>query len=303
MSKLDAFEFYRNFLGHTLNDLQLLYSHLQKTTEQRIFLVGDSSLDNKHWLFENQKLQNAALVDPTFTAPACWQYEDVLTPARCVKDIAYWINALSSGETAAINCAVEMSTLERRKDRLLKQDEFVRDNIDTSDVLVVSVGGNDIALRPSNMTRFCMALLILTPTWLIRLGITPGLGHFVSLFKDATENYINRLTVKKRPQKVVVCMLYYPDKSNAAESWANRVLSLMGYDRNPSKLQAIIRRVFARATSKIEISNSKVIPLPLFTVLDGSDPNDYRERVEPSVQGGRKIASAILNSIYEAKIQ
>ena len=63
------------------------------------------------------------------------------------------------------------------------------------------------------------------------------------------------------------------------------------------KLQAIIRGVFAEATSKIRVDGVPVLALPLFDVLDGSDPADYVNRVEPSTQGGEKIARAIIEAI------
>jgi hypothetical protein len=37
-----------------------------------------------------------------------------------------------------------------------------------------------------------------------------------------------------------------------------------------------------------------VIPFPLFSILDGKDSHDYVQRVEPSSQGGEKIAQALL---------
>ena len=38
--------------------------------------------------------------------------------------------------------------------------------------------------------------------------------------------------------------------------------------------------------------------MPLFEVLDGSDTRDYVQRVEPSPQGGRKMAVALMDVIY-----
>lgn len=46
-----------------------------------------------------------------------------------------------------LNAAVEATSLnDRAFNRLLPQDAFIRNNIDKDDVLVVSVGGNDVAL-------------------------------------------------------------------------------------------------------------------------------------------------------------
>ena len=47
----------------------------------------------------------------------------------------------------------------------------------------------------------------------------------------------------------------------------------------------------------IKISGSEVIPVPFFNVLDGKTTRDYVARVEPSAQGGRKLAEYILDMI------
>lgn len=49
--------------------------------------------------------------------------------------------------------------------------------------------------------------------------------------------------------------------------------------------------------SKISIPGTEVIPVPLFNALDGKTPNDYVARVEPSSQGGRKVAEYLLDVI------
>jgi hypothetical protein len=48
---------------------------------------------------------------------------------------------------------------------------------------------------------------------------------------------------------------------------------------------------------KISIPGTEVIPVPLFNVLDGKNPRDYVARVEPSSQGGRKVAEYLLDVI------
>ena len=37
-----------------------------------------------------------------------------------------------------------------------------------------------------------------------------------------------------------------------------------------------------------------MVPFALAGVLDGKDPGDYLQRVEPSVEGGRKMGRALL---------
>ncbi len=64
-----------------------------------------------------------------------------------------------------LNTAIEESTLGNRDgDVLLAQDIFLRDNITENDYLIVSVGGNDIALRPTAMTIASMVIYLYTAT-------------------------------------------------------------------------------------------------------------------------------------------
>ena len=57
---------------------------------------------------------------------------------------------------------------------MLAQDQFVRDHIEATDTLVVSVGGNDVALRPSVATALSMLMLTRSPVSMIRSGWAPG---------------------------------------------------------------------------------------------------------------------------------
>jgi hypothetical protein len=65
---------------------------------------------------------------------------------------------------------VEATTLNERCFTLTPQDEFLRDNIGKDDVLIVSIGGNDIALRPSICTIASMAGLLCLPTSFVENG-------------------------------------------------------------------------------------------------------------------------------------
>ena len=55
--------------------------------------------------------------------------------------------------------------------------------------------------------------------------------------------------------------------------------------------------MFIHATAKIKIEGTEVIPFPLFEVLDGSNSGDYEQRVEPSPQGGQKMAKALMDAV------
>ena len=194
--------------------------------------------------------------------------------------------------------------------------------IGCQDLLIVSVGGNDIALMPCPCTiASILGLLFCMPTSLVEKGCAcgavpvddcccgcgpslcscccafpPCLGYFRHLFGTRIEKYIRSLTSKTRPAKVLVCMIYYPDERNTP-SWAGPALGVLGYNTNPAKLQLLIRKAYEEAISTIHIPGTHVVPVPLFRVLDGKDSSDYIARVEPSPTGGKKMAEFLLDMI------
>jgi len=94
---------------------------------------------------------------------------------------------------------------------------------------------------------------------------------------------------------VVVCMIYFPLEAEFSEqsSWADTQLKVLGYGRNPAQLQAAIKKVFEQGTSSVRLEGTTVIPCALFKTMDGKTKEDYTARVEPSVQGGRKMSAQL----------
>lgn len=84
-------------------------------------------------------------------------------------DISYWLNLEAEKKKfplVTINCAIEESTIGARAGcgNLLAHDIFIRDNITPADTVVVSLGGNDIALRPTFATIINMLSLVCCTT-------------------------------------------------------------------------------------------------------------------------------------------
>lgn len=233
-------------------------------------------------------------------------------------------------KATAINAAVEESSLgERACCRLLSHDLFIRNNLQSNDVVVVSVGGNDIALKPSLCTIVNMLSLVYctsnscleqctcgtalpcddyccgcTTSFLSNFMAWPcGFGYFIHLFKTRITAYVNNLISNSkgvRPKKVLICMIYYIDETPDG-SWADRFLSCVGYDSNPKKLQLMISKIYEYATKEIRLSGVEVIPVPFFVPLNGKDTNDYDSRVEPSDVGGAKLAKLIVDAMEEGR--
>lgn len=220
-SKVRSSSFYATYHGHEREHLAAVMDSLRGVHHRTaIFLAGDSSLDNKFWFND--------------TCSALNGYEHVLEPPLMKPDLAYWLNELCvrrHPELFCINTAVEASSLNSRAlGKLLHQDCFIRDKITAEDYLIVSVGGNDLALAPLLATVLNLVpLLCLTPIGLIRrgeacppnlhvdcgcygcglpgcivspCGCPPGLAYFVDLFGNRVENYVRRLIGETRPKKV-----------------------------------------------------------------------------------------------------
>merc|ERR1711920_467878 len=69
------------------------------------------------------------------------------------------------------------------------------------------------------------------------------------------------------------------------------------YSCFPRVLQYRMNLAFEYGVRMVNIPNTEVVPIALSEALDGKDTNDYLQRVEPSIQGGRKIASLVLSKL------
>ena len=294
--KINTSRFYFEWRGHTIPDIEAFHTITlsQRPGQPVIYLAGDSSFDNKHWVPSSGAGGEPLPVE----VPSI--YYSALQRPQPKPDVAFWLNHSLEDRATVLNCAVEASTLRERESDLLEHDEFIRDHIRAEDILIVSVGGNDIALKPTLATACQMLKLTwLTPRSSLQGGSAWGLGHFTNLFKNQVEAYISRLVEKQKPRAVVVCMIYYPLESGVSQqsSWADVQLKLLGYDRFPGQLQAAISKMYELATKKVQIPGVKVLPCALFKAMDGKSEEDYTDRVEPSVEGGRKIGSELMKII------
>lgn len=290
-SKIDSEKFYSEYKGHPISDLAKFraITLTERPDKPIIYLAGDSSLDNKFWIKEPLKDADPSQIPSIY-------HSTLASPMTLIPDVAYWLNHALSTRATCINTAIEESLLRERDTDLLPHDAFVRSNIRANDILVVSVGCNDIAFSPTVETSAHMFQLAwLTPRKSIEDGSAWGLPYFRNMFGTKIQTYISRLTAETKPRAVVVCMIYFPLESGRGQSgWADGKLKLLGYEKDPGQLQAAIREMYRSATEEIKVEGVEVRPCKLFEVLDGKDAVDYVERVEPSAEGGRKMAEEFL---------
>ena len=79
-----------------------------------MWFAGDSTLDNKYWLYSNGAAQTANPLERRCTATACNGYEELLDTPRMVCDVAYYCNRVVANDDGdscqgplVVNTAVE----------------------------------------------------------------------------------------------------------------------------------------------------------------------------------------------------
>jgi lysophospholipase L1-like esterase len=288
---IDTDQFYYTYHGHPVLDLVKIWNELGHNNEAErkriVWLAGDSSVDNKYWILGER-------VQPVNGYDKLLEYS--------VPDVAYHLNNEISKhglDWLCINCAVEESRIIDRKAKLLPQDKVIQELLRPDDVLIISLGGNDIALKPTCQTVWSLLRAVVWNNNIdsIRKGTAPGLQHLKNLFSKKIEDVLNQITSKVKPKLILVCMIYNPDKNNKQQSWANFPLRILGYDSKPEKVIALIDAAFEIATSTIQIEGIRVVPVALNKVLDGNDTSLYIQRVEPSSAGGRQMAKLLIKTI------
>jgi len=314
-----AQDFYAEHCGHPYSYLKLIHLYLKRTKSQFIWLVGDGTIDNKHWLYTMNKKKLGAMHHEDYTRDAVNGYGDVLNPRRMVMDVNYWMNVeleKIAPHMASINFAIDETGVSERVDdikgwvktskaKMKPQDQHVIDYVGPRDTIVCSVGGFDIAGWPSSKTiGSIISVLGLGNEKTISDGTAMGMAQLIKIFKDKTQAYIELLTSKTRPKRVVISMVYYLDENADFQGWASNTFSIVGASAasrlDLNKLRLIVKSVYKLATCQIKIPGIEIIPCPLFDVLDGKDSRDYACFTQPSIQGSGKIARKYIQVLAQS---
>lgn len=189
---ISSYAFYENYYGHLITHLR----EILKLPRNKIYLAGDSTFDNKKWVSENK-------------SKAINGYENILDPPEMVMDVSYFVNLLQK-DYVCINAAQEEASI-GEKNILTANDQFILENIKEEDILIVSIGGNDVVLKPSAQTILNFGLLLLMNTSeSISQNPKEKLKFILNIFKEEQEKYIRKLISKRKPKKIIICGVYYP---------------------------------------------------------------------------------------------
>jgi hypothetical protein len=202
--------FYENEFGHKKEDLNFLYGKIyEDRAREFIFLAGDNTFDNKI-------LNNLETVEINDVDKKLRGYEKVFS--KCKPDVAYQMNKLLISNTiqrepiACINCASKNNKIGLKyinnKKIVNTQEEFIQEKISENDILIVSIGLNDI-VEPLE-----------TEENLMKGDYNQnGYPYFNDLFSNKLEKYIRTLydNIERQPKSIIICLpylLYNKDNTN-----------------------------------------------------------------------------------------
>lgn len=92
-------------------------------------------------------------------------------------------------------------------------------------------------------------------------------------------------------------MIYYPNEADIS-GWAANFLNSLDYANNPKTLQNLIDFLYKEGTKKIQIPGAKITPIELSEALDKKSSSDYLQALEPSAEGGRKLAKLFIDTLF-----
>lgn len=278
--------FYNNYYGHLNDHINILQEKFNKN--KIIYFVGDSILDNKSYTLQYQE-------------DAVNGYENIIDNKKMCPDVSYWLNKFlfdNNKDYKVINCAVEEACVEEKMNSLNSKDMRVQSYIKKEDILVVSLSGNDLSLKMSLSNKLRMAKLIyMTSKADIQKNPNVHLDFMITICKNQLQTYIEKLTQNAVPSKIIICSIIYPCIDTTQSSWANTILSLINYNKDPEMIQMIIDLIFEHGIKQINIPGSQMEFLNLSKLVDCNNPNLYVQRVEPSKKGGYCIAKGIYDTI------
>lgn len=277
-------KYYSEYYGHPINDLDYLVNNLFKN-KSKIYIIGDSTMDNKHWL----KSKSCESVNG---------YEKVLK--SMVPDINFYINYyLNQFEIpyVSINAAVEESCI-IEKSKLNDHDKFVSKNIKDEDILIVSIGGNDVGtkLDTSMMINLVTSLFMYDPET-IEKNPQKIIPEILKRFQINLKKYIKDIIGQVKPKLIIICGFFFPC-FHEQDSWANNMLNLIDYKKNYNKIHSVTKSIYEHGIKSIEFDDIEIKTIPLYEVLDFKDKNDYVARVSASDEGGFKIGRELIRIIF-----
>lgn len=293
-------KFYDPYYGHPLKILNFLKQEFEEKQFNFIYFLGDSTLDNKHWV-RNKPQKSLPLFEKNL---------EYMLP-----DISFFMNKKlyeNNEKYICLNFAVEENHLKNRNNStnnnlipLNGWEDYVSSNLTENDILIVSIGGNDLALKLNIPIILNLCLSLFLSDDLLRKN--PYLIYYIlDIYKNYLKQFLLDIIKYKKPKMIVLCGVYFPC-IDYQDSWCKNILNIMKYNV-PSyrkNIHCVLEMLFEEGLKSLnsenipELEGIEIKYIPLYKVLNCEDKEDYVAGVEPSVQGGEKMAEAFYNSIFE----
>ena len=186
---------------------------------------------------------------------------------------------------------------------LLPQDKFASGRLGEEDTLIISASGNDF--NHDEIHKVFEASLKEFPEdsqhdkEAFENRVRWVAEKLSGIYHEALQAYATKLVEKTKPKNVFICA--YSDFYEFQTGWATDLFKyVVGGGDNAkgfSFIRELWRDLYNNQMQHIKVHGTQVYIVPLFNVLDRNDPMDFAAQVEPSVQGGMKMAIAFSDLI------
>jgi len=273
-----------------------------------IYLAGDNLLYNKKLIKDRTK-----------------RFKDFpenglnkIIEGEILKDITYDINyhMKSENKYLCINTVNKNDTLlNKTKYGYLStdQEKFLKNNITSDDILILSEGNNDIINSLMNHTDehyddIRKNILELLP----KDNIDEQLGFLTDMLKTQIEEYIHKILLNyTTPKYIIILSMPYPCNTNNFYGKLYDDLLYIGINNENEvidKFKKLVNLIYKKITCEINVKNCIVIPVATFEVLDSSSILDkdkqkveVEERLKSTILEGEMFTDYLTNTVLSTQ--
>lgn len=281
-----------------------------------VFLLGDSSFDNKHYFQEDKAV-----------APPGSLYEKIFVGENMRRDVSYQLSKHLAEQRVgsknmwyeSVNCAVEATSygsrnfytiadnkfIDTEEPTFSDQDLIVRDSVTKNDIVALQLGGNDYYIGPvRKMIEKIGAQRAFDPQEIFNIG--------KYLFADSAIRYLEKLFTKEKPRMVILGAYYRTIYQEPAFLDLAKLFKQVNPADHPSTegpdqdyMWAYVSKVL-KDLVKNDLKHLKEWKNTKFVVADflleanvGLEDGDISHGVEPTIQGGNKMGKYLAKIINE----
>lgn len=270
--KLDNEKYYITYDGHLPEHIQYIRNkYLEKGKNKFVYLTGESLFDNKRYI----KTKSDTI------------YKNIFEKEYVLNDIENQLNVKLLYDYVCLNCSYSDSSLTDRNKRIYENDNFVRDNISTDDMLLIGLNGSDFFERTNQDLVSKISYTLEHP-----VEENKSLLFICEYIHDNLKKYIDNLTKFQYPGKIIVFCYLYPSENE--DKALDTIFNLNGYKKRPTRFKNMLNFIFKYLILKFK--DIKFIQLD--KVISCKDNSLYSGKLRLNEKGGDILTNSIIKEIF-----